>query len=208
MIKKTFILSIGIIVGFLGILQWRSYENIQSMTVRGSQSDIEHEIAILITTNQSLREELSNLKTQKVELNTDYLAYERVQENLNQAEVLAGGVAVEGEGVSLTIQTAPTLAELTDLLNEISQLGAEAIAINGTRLTNQTVGLSAYNEALVLDGQVLTLPLRIDAIGNAFILKEGIDKTDSVLHSLRQRSAEGDIEILTAEKIVLQPVSS
>lgn len=206
MIKKTFILVIGITVGFLAILQWRSYENIRTLTIRGSESDIDHEIAILITTNQSLRDELTKLETQKSELNTSYLAYQRIKDNLSQSEILAGQVDVAGEGISITLNLTPTLAELTDLLNEISQLGAEAIALNGTRLTNQTAGLSAYNEKIVFNGQVLSVPFRIDAIGNAFVLKEGVDQTDSTLQSIRKRGKDNDVTVLTAEKIILKSI--
>jgi len=202
MIKKTLILIIGIGVGFLGILQWRSYEEVRNLAVRGSQSDIDHEIAILITTNQSLRDQLADLEKQKTELSSSYLVNQRIQENFDKAQILAGQVAVEGEGISISLKITPTLAELTDLLNEIAQLGAEAIAINGVRLTNQTAGISAFNNELVFNGEVLSLPLRLDAIGNAFILKEGVDKTDSTLQNIRQRSAQGDVETLTVEKII------
>lgn len=205
MIKKTLILIIGILVGFLAILQWRSYENIQNMALRGSESDIDHEIAILITTNQSLRDEVMNLETQKTELNTSYLSYQRIKDNLENAKILAGKIDVEGEGISINSNILPTLAEITDLVNEISQLGSEAIAVNGTRLTTQTAGFSSYNDKLVFNGQVLALPLRIDVIGDAFILKDGVDKTDSTLQSLRQRAqSTEDVQVFTAEKIIIK----
>lgn len=203
MIKKTLILVIGLLVGFMVVLQWRSYENIQTLTTRGSHTDVDHEIAILITTNQSLREQLADLETQKTELNTGYLAYQRIEENINQAEILAGEVPVEGEGISITFQSLPSLAELTDLLSELSQLGAEAISLDGVRLTNQTAGLSAYNDSLVFNGEILSAPLRIDALGNAFILKAGLEQPESTISSIRRLLGFDSIQIITAEKIIL-----
>ncbi len=202
MIKKTLILIIGVAVGLLVVFQWRSHENIQTLS-RGSQSDIDHEIAILITTNQSLRDQLADLQTQKSELNTSYLSYQRIEENIHDAEMLAGEVAVVGEGININLNSTPTLAELTDLLNELSQLGVEAISINGTRLTNQTAGISSYNDTLVFNGNVLVIPLQIDALGNAFVLKAGMEDEKSTLQNFNQRT-ENKSQIITAEKVIIK----
>lgn len=106
---------------------------------------------------------------------------------LSLAEMQAGEVAVEGPGLVVTLgePPAPTASPtpgrggttpitatniLTDrdvrsVVNELWRDGAEAVAVNGVRLT-PTSAIRFAGEAVLVDFQAITPPYRIQAIGN------------------------------------------
>lgn len=110
----------------------------------------------------------------------------RLERQLTTDEILAGTIPVEGPGV--TIQwangNAPAAYQLTDidlllLVNELRAAGAEAIAINGQRITAQTEIRSAANYVLINETQS-NAPFVIQVIGqpstlaNALTLSGGL----------------------------------
>jgi uncharacterized protein YlxW (UPF0749 family) len=107
---------------------------------------------------------------------------------LDRSLLLAGDVAVHGPGLQVELKEPPTpspsatagrggtgsiatASTLTDrdvrsVVNELWADGAEAIAVNGIRLT-PTSAIRFAGEAVLVDFQPVTSPYRIDAIGNA-----------------------------------------
>lgn len=90
---------------------------------------------------------------------------------LTQAEILAGTVPVKGPGVTVTWSngSAPVAYQITDidlllLVNELRAAGAEAISINGQRITAQTEIRSAANYILINQAQTQA-PFTVKAIG-------------------------------------------
>ena len=98
----------------------------------------------------------------------------------------AGELAVTGPGVEFTVDDAPSTsqavgtdprtqlgqeggvvldADLQVIVNGLWAAGAEAIAINGQRLTTLSAIRSA-GEAILVDFRPLTRPYRIDAVGS------------------------------------------
>lgn len=90
---------------------------------------------------------------------------------LVQDEILAGTVPVKGPGVTVTWSngSAPAAYQITDidlllLVNELRAAGAEAISINGQRITAQTEIRSAANYILINQAQSGP-PFTVKAIG-------------------------------------------
>lgn len=194
MIKRFLIFITGLLAGLLIVSQWRSYTSLSTFT-RATRTDIFQEITLLIGTNQSLRAELASLQSQKSEYQSDYTAQEQLTSDLAKAQILAGQVSVSGPGIQIIIKSTPTLAELTDLLNELAQLGAEAISVNDIRLTNQTAGLASYGGQLVLGGQMLTSPFTIQAVGDSDLLYETLDQATGTLSALTLRDPTSEITL-------------
>jgi len=88
--------------------------------------------------------------------------------------VLAGTVAVRGPGVVVVVDdgTADATgarvvdADLRQLVNQLWRSGAEAISINGHRVTSRTAIRSA-GDAVTVNYRSLTRPYRVEAIGDA-----------------------------------------
>jgi uncharacterized protein YlxW (UPF0749 family) len=81
--------------------------------------------------------------------------------------------------------------DLQDLTNILRQLGAEAVAVNGHRVTARSV-ISEANNKLLIDGVPVLSPLRIDAIGDPQALDNG---AQSIVASLSPRGATGLLQL-------------
>jgi uncharacterized protein YlxW (UPF0749 family) len=90
-------------------------------------------------------------------------------------EMTVGTVAVTGPGLAITVDDAPSGEgdvrdqvldrDLQVLANGLWQAGAEAIAVNGHRLSGLTAIRSA-GDAITVDYRSLTRPYRIEAVGD------------------------------------------
>jgi uncharacterized protein YlxW (UPF0749 family) len=109
-------------------------------------------------------------------------------QQLQRAQLAAGQTAVTGPGLTVTLQepaaasasavagrggTTPIEATniLTDrdvrsVVNELWHDGAEAIAVNGVRLT-PTSAIRFAGQAVLVDFEPITSPYEIEAVGNA-----------------------------------------
>ncbi|MGN6161086.1 MAG: DUF881 domain-containing protein, partial [Marmoricola sp.] len=99
----------------------------------------------------------------------------------------AGVSAVTGPGVQVVVDNAPKSAgargvvqdrDLQQLVNGLWQAGAEAMSINGQRVTSLTAVRTA-GSAITVNYQSLTPPYVIDAIGNPATLPAQFALTDS-----------------------------
>lgn len=131
---------------------------------------------------------------------------------LQDAEILTGQVAVRGPGVEVTLREPPapsptavpgragtvplaathilTDRDLRSVVNELWADGAEAIAVNGIRLT-PTSAIRFAGQAVLVDLQPVTSPYVIEAIGNpnALITAFAASETASRYNTLK--SADG-----------------
>ena len=102
------------------------------------------------------------------------------QTGIEALEPGTGAVAVRGPGLSIVVDDATSGAEnrahrvydldLQILANGLWQAGAEAVAINGHRLSALTA-IRGAGEAITVDFRSLTRPYRIEAIGDARTLQ-------------------------------------
>ncbi|MGI8679305.1 MAG: DUF881 domain-containing protein [Jatrophihabitans sp.] len=110
---------------------------------------------------------------------------------LKQARSVAGQLAVYGPGLVVTLREPPAPSSSTvagragsvpitdtnilsdrdvrSVVNELWHDGAEAIAVNGIRLT-PTSAIRFAGQAVLVDFQPITSPYRIEAIGDADLL--------------------------------------
>ncbi|NLT30431.1 MAG: DUF881 domain-containing protein [Propionibacterium sp.] len=92
---------------------------------------------------------------------------------LERLEASASGVAVRGPGVVLTVDDAPGAdvnqrvvdTDLQQLVNGLWVSGAEAISINGHRLSTLTA-IRGAGESITVDYRSLTRPYVVEAIGD------------------------------------------
>lgn len=106
-------------------------------------------------------------------------------EQLSGAETVSGAVPVTGPGIVIRVDDAPGSpqgkgvildSDLTRLVNGLWQAGAEAIAINGRRLSTLTP-IRAAGGAITVDFVSLTPPYRLEVIGNPQALPARFNRT-------------------------------
>ena len=99
----------------------------------------------------------------------------QLQDELQQLELVAGSAAVEGPGVEVKLdnakdgETPGSLGVIFDrdiqaVVDALFASGAEAIAVNGQRLTTETA-IREAGQAILVDYRPLAPPYLIDAIG-------------------------------------------
>lgn len=182
-------LVLSIIIGFTAlILTMVMFTQFKTVTY----TDIN---AIETMRESELRTELSNIKAKYEEIQTkidevDSKIYEyrtKINSNedsrvllineVNEAEMYAGYTEVQGEGISITLSDNDLKAidsyDIITLINELKIAGAEAIEINGQRVT-------AYSDIVDVNGNILVNTIRISgpytikAIGDKKYLESAI----------------------------------
>lgn len=121
------------------------------------------------------------------------------QEALEQLGAAAGTSPVRGPGIVLTIDDGPDPraqgsrildTDLRHVVNGLWQSGAEAVAINGRRLSARTA-IRAAGDAITVDFRSLTRPYVVEAVGDPDGLRTSFPATEGGrwLEGLRQHYA-------------------
>ena len=125
----------------------------------------------------SLTEDIATLRTAAL---GDDDAARLVEVRISTLDPVVGNTAVTGPGVLIVVDDSPSAAadardrvldiDLQVLANGLWEGGAEAISINGHRLSNLTAIRSA-GDAITVDYRSLTRPYRVEAIGDVRTLQ-------------------------------------
>jgi uncharacterized protein YlxW (UPF0749 family) len=172
-------LSVGV-VGFLVAAQLgttrRGIENLAAE----SESDLTRIFSSLNEESAALRDEISQLRLELAALQSsaerDRLARDAAQRQLTDLQILAGVVPARGPGVSVRIADPEGVFEfelLLDLVQELRDAGAEAIAVNGRRVGG-TTAFSVRDGAVTVDGHTVGQPYEVVAIGDPATLEVGL----------------------------------
>ncbi len=198
-------LLVGILLALLGFalaLQVRSTRT--DPTLEGArQSDL-----VRILDDVSERAERLQAESQSLEALLDDLtsgtdnsraALEDAQERTAALGILAGTVPAEGPGIQLTIsgpRDAVTSSMLLDTVQELRDAGAEAMQIadgdNSVRIVAET-HLTDDGDGVAVDGQPLSSPYRVLAIGDPRTLSAALDIPGGVLDTLGRVEADGTV---------------
>ncbi|PSR34813.1 MAG: DUF881 domain-containing protein [Sulfobacillus benefaciens] len=142
---------------------------------------------------------------------TQVAAARRLSAQLIQAEMLAGTIPVKGPGITVVWGNgqAPSGYQLTDIdlllmVNELRAAGAEAIAINGQRITAQTEIRSAANYILI-NGSQQGAPFTIQAIGNPGTLKDALTLPGGLFDQSQQEGRVMSISEIKVEHVPAGP---
>lgn len=184
------ILLVTALVGFLAVSQLRSSQRFSQRLQAESEEDLTRILASLTTQADALRDEATSLRLQLVSLEAasknDAQATASARDQLQALQVLSGTVAVTGPGIALDItDPAGSVAydTMIDVVEELRDAGAEAIAANGHRVGPASAFAQQGSEVL-LDGAALSPPFRVSAIGQPDTLEGGLKIPGGALDSL------------------------
>ncbi|MFF5363057.1 DUF881 domain-containing protein [Streptomyces scabiei] len=176
--------------------------------LRGArQEDLVRILDELDDRTQRLEEEKQGLEDQRTELenSSDQAEEARRQtvEKERQLGILAGTVAAQGPGITLTVDDTKGTVEadmLLDAIQELRAAGAEAIQVNGVRVVASTY-LTESGEGISVDGNKITQPFRFKVIGNPKDLEPALNIPGGVVQTLEKEQAT--VTVRRAEKIVV-----
>ena len=184
-----------LILGFIIALQFKSItesdkSNNQTTTLSDYQAQIialSDKVELLESENKDLEKKLS-----LIESGTNEEQIAKLESELSEIKRFAGLTRVVGEGVHITVKFAdedkiqPAAAAIQMLINEIKAANAEAIAINGERLTAMSE-VRVVNNYLVVNGKTYTQPIDISVIGKQSSVNSTLEMPGGIVSILEKK---------------------
>ncbi|MFF3849756.1 DUF881 domain-containing protein [Streptomyces sp. NPDC002328] len=176
--------------------------------LRGArQEDLVRILDELDDRSQRLEDEKQGLEKQRQELenSSDQAEEARRQtvEKEKQLGILAGTVAAEGPGITMTIADTKGTVEadmLLDAIQELRAAGAEAIQVNDVRVVAGTY-LTDSDKSVSVDGNKINAPYRFKVIGKSQDLEPALNIPGGVVQTMEKEQATVTVERST--KIVV-----
>ena len=176
----------ALVAGVLGVLvvaQLNAQQGVPGLS-NLSATELTQLIANLTTGNDQLRTEIAELTSQEAKLSAAHDRGETTVGELNgdlaQIRAWAGLTAVTGPGIAITVQGSIGGDGIQQLLNELRNAGAEAIAVDGVRVVIGSVVAGAPG-GLSIENDALGDAFEIRAIGSPQILTGTLTRTGGVI---------------------------
>jgi uncharacterized protein YlxW (UPF0749 family) len=197
---------VALIIGLLLVGQLRSQARPIELSSLSAQ-----ELSALIETLQAANVELSDGLD---ELRAQIRDYERAavegqsdivisQEALRAISAFGGLVGVEGQGIRIVAEGSFDPIAVNDLIHELRNAGAEAIAIDDIRITAPSVAVLGTS-AIEVDGVPIGPSFEVLAIGSPDGLQAAIERPGGIL-SLYEQSIDARFTVTQAARLVLPP---
>ncbi len=187
-IAQLSLFAVAIIIGVLLVGQLRSQARPIELSSLSAQ-ELSTLVETLSARNVELSDGLANLREQirdyeRAELQGQS-AIEVTQENLEGLAAFAGLRAVEGQGLVLEIEGSFDPVAVNDLLYELRNAAAEAIAVDDIRITASSVAVLGTG-AIEIDGVPIDRSFTVTAIGSPAGLRAAIERPGGILTLLQQ----------------------
>ncbi|QDY75774.1 DUF881 domain-containing protein [Streptomyces qinzhouensis] len=202
-------LTVALLLFVLGLglaIQVRSTSD--NSALRGArQEDLVRILDELDSRTERLEDEKRRLEQQRTELETSSDQAEEARRQTRQKEqqlgILAGTVAAQGPGITLTVDDRSGTVEpdmLLDAVQELRAAGAEAIEVNGSRVVADTY-FTGSGGSVEVDGRKITAPYRFEVIGKPQDLEPALNIPGGIVRTLEKEQATATV--VRSEKIVV-----
>jgi uncharacterized protein YlxW (UPF0749 family) len=196
------LMTISLILGLLVVAQLRTRNDIARVA---SSDDWDYVVAELVVGNARLRNEIKVLDKDVDELRRTAGAAAVVQSLVDEANHLRmanGLVTVSGPGLQVTVVGPVSVLDLQDLINELRNAGAEALALNGQRLIAWSA-IAYDGEQVTVDGQPVPSPYSLSAIGNPETLRAALLRPGGLVPLLRAANPSIVITVKESDRLTL-----
>ncbi|MFZ5815254.1 MAG: DUF881 domain-containing protein [Bacillota bacterium] len=136
------------------------------------------------------------------------------QEDTDRLEILAGTRAVTGPGVIVTLMETPTAIaaknqvrdeDIWRVLNELLTAGAEAVSVNGQRITSVT-GIRNVGSRILVNQTMIASPVEIHAVGDPVVLEASMKLRGGVVELLGRWGIQ--VKVSKSDALKLPPLRS
>ncbi|WP_432950189.1 DUF881 domain-containing protein [Kribbella sp. CA-253562] len=168
-------------------------------------------IAILDGLNQNnrrLESEITELEERKNTLSSSadkaQTAREQAEQQVRTLGILAGTLPAQGPGVRITLNDPEgkmTSGNLLDAIEELRDAGAEAIQINGSVRVVASTDLIDDAPGVRVDGQKVTSPYVIEAIGESHNLAEAANFPGGLVSEVTGPQIGGTAEVTELRQV-------
>jgi len=180
--------AVAVIIGVLLVGQLRSQARPIELSTLSAQ-ELSTLVETLSARNVELGDGLADLREQirdyeRAELQGQS-ALELSEEDLQRIAAFGGLAAVEGQGILMQIEGSFDPIAVNDLIHELRNAGAEAIAVDNVRITARSVAAFGTG-AIEIDGVPISRAFEIRAIGSPDGLHAAIERPGGILTLLQQ----------------------
>jgi uncharacterized protein YlxW (UPF0749 family) len=198
------ITAVAVLIGLLAVGQLRSQARPTEINTLSAQ-ELSTLIEALTTRNRELRSGLADIREQLREYRLSGSEGESALqvggEDLRRITAFAGLAAVNGQGIVMTVDGDLDAIALNDLINELRNAGAEAIAVDDVRITASSVVVQGPL-ALEVDGVEVGQRFTLGAIGSPEGLLGAMERPGGIIAQLKL-VIRATIEIRQADSVQL-----
>ena len=195
---------VALLIGALLVGQLRSQARTTTLSSLSAQ-ELSTLIETLSAENLDLSDGAANLREEirdyeLAEIQGDS-ALTPAREAFNRIRAFSGLRAVSGQGIVMELEGSFDPVAINDLIHELRNAGAEAIAIDGVRITAGSVAVLG-NAVIEIDGTALGTTVEIVAIGSPRGLQAALERPGGYLAFLEQ-FIDARVTITTSQSIVV-----
>ena len=211
--------GVALLIGLLLVGQLRSQARPRELSTL-SPSELSTLIDTLASRNQQLSAGLGDLNEQlrsyRLGPSQGQSTLTLQREDLRRITAFAGLTAVEGQGVVVHVDGSLDAIAVNDLINELRNAAAEAIAVDDVRITARSVAVQGAR-ALQIDGVEIGRSFTITAIGSPDGLFAALSRPGGIVAQLEQfvsaqitvdqrKAADGTTLQVPATRVDLAPL--
>jgi uncharacterized protein YlxW (UPF0749 family) len=181
-------ISAAVIALFLGLLvvtQIKAQDVYSRSLQLETPSSLTTLIANLAERNNGLREEIFDLRLRTESARQDATSgtgsLTEARRQLGQLEIFAARTAVKGQGISVRVDGAFDDKALSDLVNELRNAGAEAVAVNGVRVGPRSWFGTSADKTLTIDAAPTKGPWLVGAVGAPEVMYVAMTRTGGII---------------------------
>ncbi len=192
------------LIGLVIAAQWRTRTRIVRSPVMLSSVEQAVMMSNLVESNGRLRNEISELEKQLRAFQQDERqgTLQKLVDELTRLKIVNGLVETSGPGIELKFAGEIMTYDVQDIINELRNAGAEAIALNEQRLVIMSV-IGEQGRRITVDGVTVTSPYVFQAIGDADTLQKACARKGGVIELLKSSYPNLEVSIRNRRDIVL-----
>ncbi len=182
------VIAVTVVALFLGVL---AVTQIQAQEVYSRSLQLETPaslttlIANLSERNNAIKEEILDLRhrtgTARDAIASGRGSLTEAERQLGQLRVFAGMSPVSGGGITVRIEGTFDERALSDLVNELRNAGAEAIAVNGARVGPRSWFGATPERVLTVDSVAVRGPWQVRAVGSTEVMYIAMTRTGGII---------------------------
>jgi uncharacterized protein YlxW (UPF0749 family) len=203
-VAQATLFAVAMLLGMLGVGQLNSQARPIEIS-RLSATELSTLIETLTARNRELRSGLADIRDQlrqyEVSGPRSESALQVSREDLRRITAFGGLAAVDGQGIVMDVDGNLDAIALNDLINELRNAGAEAIAVDAIRITARSVATEGPR-AMELDGFEVGERFTLRAIGSPDGLLGAMERPGGIISQLKL-FIRATIQIRQAESVEL-----
>lgn len=208
-------ISIALVCMILGVMlavQFRTTASIEANQSDDRVSELTQKLQTVSGERDALAEEVISLRSKLANFRETDQALADLHQEVTQANMAAGLLSMEGPGIILTLNDSLLNLGAVDnanayiihdrdlllVVNEMKASGAEAISINGKRMTAMSE-IRCAGTTILVNRDIIAPPFEIRAVGNPDILESGLLMRGGILDQLKALGMQ--VHLQKAEKV-------